>query len=109
MPGSQVPSTTHSFFGKKELPGRTLDFEFDFSLFVPVQQQQTTVKSQSNSPPTQAQNLSKKSSSQIQPSSNVPNATTPVPPLNLINLHSNKQFAFLNQYFGGLGSGKLIF
>ena len=31
----QIPST--SFFNKKELPGRTLEFDFDFSLFVPAQ------------------------------------------------------------------------
>lgn len=32
---SQVPISSHNFFGKKELPGRTLEFDFDFSLFVP--------------------------------------------------------------------------
>lgn len=70
VPGaSQVPSSTHTFFGKKELPGRTLDFEFDFSLFVPSKQDKL------------------------------------VPPLNLINLHSNKQFGFLSQYLGSSLSG----
>ena len=34
---SQVPLSSQNFFGKKELPGRTLEFDFDFSLFVPPQ------------------------------------------------------------------------
>jgi len=36
---SQVPVSSQNFFGKKELPGRTLEFDFDFSLFVPPQDQ----------------------------------------------------------------------
>lgn len=34
---SQVPGASHSFYSKKELPGRTLDFEFDFGMFLPIQ------------------------------------------------------------------------
>lgn len=34
---SQVPGASHNFYSKKELPGRTLDFEFDFGVFMPIQ------------------------------------------------------------------------
>lgn len=37
VPMTQVPVLSHSFYSKKELPGRTLDFEFDFGVFMPVQ------------------------------------------------------------------------
>ncbi|CAF0877343.1 unnamed protein product [Brachionus calyciflorus] len=85
---SQVPSSMRSFYGKKELPGRTLDFDFDFSWFVPIS------KNSQNSP-----NLTKtrKSSSNL-------DQVSATPPLNLINLHSNKQFNFLNLYLYGSNS-----
>ena len=49
---SQVPVSSQNFFGKKELPGRTLDFDFDFALFVPPthQEQQQQQHARLNSP-----------------------------------------------------------
>ena len=78
---SQVPGASHSFYSKKELPGRTLDFDFDFNIFMPIQ----------------AQTMSPKQSPQKQ------HITYQYQlPLNLISFHSSKHLQFLSQYITGM-------
>ena len=72
-----------NLFGKKELPGRTLEFDFDFSLFLPSQDQFINFN-----PKTVSTNVKK------------PNNL----PLNLIDFHSRKQFQLLNEYITGCNS-----
>ena len=90
---SQVPTASHNFFGKKELPGRTLDFDFDFSLFVPSQTQKFPLATSKSSPIPSPTNKKQQPQQQQQP----------LPPLNLINFHANKQYQYVNQHLIGLG------
>ena len=81
---SAVPSSSKQqqrlVAGKRELPGRTLDFDFDFWWLVPSGGHTKSPRQ----PPTE-------------PAANVP-------PLNLINFHANDQLGFLNSYLNGLNA-----
>jgi hypothetical protein len=110
---SQVPVSSQNFFGKKELPGRTLEFDFDFSLFVPSNQDQIKMSSPNQrttttqvTAPVNGNSKSTKQQTQQQQQTQSQHNQAPqqLPPLSLINFHTNKQFHYVNQHLIGLGT-----
>lgn len=89
----QIP--TQSFFSKKELPGRTLEFDFDFSLFVPkVEKSPVQVAS-----PPQAAASTKSSKTQPPTLQQMPQS---IPPLNLLSFNKESlQFIHNNPFHNG--------
>ncbi len=93
-----TPITMHNFFNRKELPGRTLEFDFDFGIF--------TATSTSYDEPNRLRKTNSSSNTQAAASNNnnsnssSSSLTPQIPPmLNLLSLHAaGEQFNMLNQY-----------
>jgi hypothetical protein len=82
-----TPITMHNFFNRKELPGRTLEFDFDFGIF--------TATSTNYDEPNLLRKTNSSSNTQAAVSSN---SIQPPPMLNLLSLHVGEQLTMLNQY-----------
>ena len=91
----QIP--TQSFFSKKELPGRTLEFDFDFSLFIPAKVDK--LPTQMSSPSSHAAASTKSSKSQPQTLQQMPQT---IPPLNLLSFSKeSSQYIHSNSFHNG--------
>lgn len=84
-----TPITMHNFFPRRELPGRTLEFDFDFGIFSAnkIQSGQNSTQPAMNNNPNEKILLSK----QIL-------ANNPPPYLGLVNVHQSDLFHMLYQY-----------